>query len=174
MPPAERRAAIVDAARPLLREHGLSVTTRQIAMAAGVSEGTIFNVFADKDELISAVVERAIDPAPFEASIAAIDPDADFAARVIAATALIQRRTVDVWELISQVGPRHHPQHGPMPASPALTELLGTPPGRLRFPPDEAARMLRALTLSFTHPKMVATPHSPEAIVDIFLNGVGS
>ena len=42
---------IVAATLPLLLEHGELVTTRQIAEAAGIAEGTIFRVFADKDEL---------------------------------------------------------------------------------------------------------------------------
>ena len=48
---------IIEAMLPLLLEHGEMVTTRQIAEAAGIAEGTIFRVFADKDELIAAVVE---------------------------------------------------------------------------------------------------------------------
>ena len=44
-----------------------------------MSEGTIFNVFADKDELIEAVIERAR-PAAAEQRLAAIDADAPFEA----------------------------------------------------------------------------------------------
>ncbi len=51
LPPDERRAMIIEAMLPLLLEHGEMVTTRQIAEAAGIAEGTIFRVFADKDEL---------------------------------------------------------------------------------------------------------------------------
>ena len=61
LPADERRAMIVEAMLPLLLEHGEMVTTRQIAEAAGIAEGTIFRVFADKDELIAAVVEHAAD-----------------------------------------------------------------------------------------------------------------
>ena len=43
--PDERRRAIVDAVLPLLIEHGRAVTTRQMAEAAGIAEGTIFRVF---------------------------------------------------------------------------------------------------------------------------------
>src|SRR5258705_6822875 len=62
MAPDHRRAAIVDATIPLLRENGLLVTTRQIADAAGVAEGTIFGVFNDKASLIRAAVIKALDP----------------------------------------------------------------------------------------------------------------
>ncbi len=62
--PEDRRAALIQATIPLLREHGLLVTTRQIADAAGVAEGTIFGVFPDKASLVRAAVVQAFDPAP--------------------------------------------------------------------------------------------------------------
>src|SRR5690606_24835873 len=40
--PEERREAILDAVLPLLRERGREVTSRELAEAAGVAEGTIF------------------------------------------------------------------------------------------------------------------------------------
>ena len=45
----DRRAAIVEAALPLLIEHGANVTTSQIAAAAGIAEGTVFRAFGDKN-----------------------------------------------------------------------------------------------------------------------------
>ena len=96
LPPHERRAAIVAATLPLLAEHGTAVTTRQVAAAAGVSEGTIFNVFADKDELISAAFEAAIDSAPYEQALADIDPRAAFERQRVQATGVTQRRIVDI------------------------------------------------------------------------------
>ncbi|WP_395653607.1 helix-turn-helix domain-containing protein, partial [Phycicoccus elongatus] len=57
--PEDRRAALVEVTLPLVLEHGRAVTTAQIAEAAGVAQGTIFRVFATKEEL----VEEAIDSA---------------------------------------------------------------------------------------------------------------
>lgn len=68
--PHERREALINATIPLLRAHGLAVSTRQIADAAGVAEGTIFGVFPDKASLIRAAVIRAFDPGPVVASVA--------------------------------------------------------------------------------------------------------
>ena len=66
---------IVAATLPLLLEHGDRVTTKQIAEAAGIAEGTIFRAFVDKDEVIAAVIESALDPEPLEAALSAIPSD---------------------------------------------------------------------------------------------------
>lgn len=175
LPPEERRVAIVDAVLPLLIDRGVGVTSREIAAAAGVSEGTLFNVFGDKDELIDAAVEAAIDPAPFESAVASIDRTIDLRDQLVEATTLIQRRVVDIWKLVSQLdASRHHTsKHRPLPDSPALIALIGAAGERFVEPPDEAARLLRALTLSLTHPMMTERPRPAGSIVDIFLNGVG-
>lgn len=172
MAPEARRAAIIDSVLPLLVARGSSVTTRQIAEAAGVSEGTIFNAFDDKDALIAAAIEQALDQTPFERSVAAIDPTLPFDARLVRATELMQVRTVGIWQLVSQFGPPR-PERA-IPTSPALIEMFASMPGRVRIPPAEAARALRALALALTHPMLVATPASPDHIVDVFLNGVVS
>lgn len=173
MPPEERRAAIITAVLPLLIEQGASVTTRQLAIAADVSEGTIFNVFADKDELVAAAVETAMDPAPFERSLGEIDPNDSFEQRLTAATVLIQRRIVDIWRLVSQLGEHHHPSGPPrLPDSPALIALLASEADRLRIDPRDAARTLRAFTLALTHPMLASEPKDAAAVVDVFLRGV--
>ncbi|HSH10289.1 MAG TPA: helix-turn-helix domain-containing protein [Ilumatobacter sp.] len=172
LPAEARRAAIIAAVSPLLLEHGAAVTTRQIAAAAGVSEGTIFNVFADKDELLSAALEVALDLAPFEQAISEIDASEPFERRLVLATELIQRRIVDIWKLVSQLGPHHKPaDHKPLPDSRALTELFACDSTRLRIAAPDAARLLRALSLSLTHPLLTAEPLPAAAIVDLFLHG---
>jgi AcrR family transcriptional regulator len=75
MAPDDRRAALVAATVPLLREHGITVSTRQIADAAGVAEGTIFGVFPDKATLLRAAVLAALDPAPLADFVTGLDPD---------------------------------------------------------------------------------------------------
>jgi AcrR family transcriptional regulator len=140
-----------------------------------VSEGTIFNVFDDKDALLAAALDTAIDLAPFERAIADIDPHAPFDRRLLLATELIQRRIVDIWRLVSRIGQHHPPsEHRPLPDSRALADLLATEPGRLRVEPQDAARLLRALTLSLTHPVLTAQPATASDIVQVFLHGVGS
>jgi len=45
---------------------------------------------------------------------------------------------------------------------------------RLTVDPIVAARLLRALTLSTTHPLIAAEPMSPEEIRELFLHGVAA
>jgi AcrR family transcriptional regulator len=53
------RDVILDAAAGVMRERGLAnVTTRQIAAAAGFSEATLYKHFADKIELMLAVLQE--------------------------------------------------------------------------------------------------------------------
>ncbi len=47
---------------PLLERHGRQLTTRQIAEAADVAEGTIFRAFASLDEVIDESVAAALAP----------------------------------------------------------------------------------------------------------------
>ncbi|MEO6652124.1 MAG: helix-turn-helix domain-containing protein [Ilumatobacteraceae bacterium] len=174
LPPHERRAAIVHAVAPLLVDEGSSVTTRRLAEAAGVSEGTLFNVFSDKDELIAAVVDATVDPEAYERALNEIDVAMPFDDRLRAATELTSRRVITIWALVSRVDAHHQPEHRRLPDSPALIELMTDGHDRFRLPPTEAARHLRALTLALTHPMLSSEPHTADEIVDIFLNGVGT
>jgi AcrR family transcriptional regulator len=56
-PTSPLRERILTAAVQVLREYGtVAATTKQIARAAGVSEGSIYNNFANKSELIAAAM----------------------------------------------------------------------------------------------------------------------
>jgi AcrR family transcriptional regulator len=175
LPPDERRSMIVAATLPLLLEHGDRVTTKQIADAAGIAEGTIFRAFADKDEVIMAVVEAALDSAPLEAALAGIPEGLAFEEALAVAIVIMQQRVIDVWRLISSVGTRFHEQtRRPMPDSGALVRIFEANRAQITVEPIVAARLLRALTLAATHPMLAGEPRSPDELVALFLHGVGS
>jgi AcrR family transcriptional regulator len=166
---------IVAVTVPLLIEHGEMVTTRQIADAAGIAEGTIFRAFPDKDSLLAAAIEAALDHAPLERALAAIDPTAPFVDGITAAVVVLQKRVEHVWRLASSLGPRFHDaSRKHLSVSPALTALCKAHRAELRVPPAEAARLLHAMTLAVTHPILAEAPMKPAAVTQLFLHGVGS
>lgn len=175
LPPEERRAAIIAAARPLLVEHGTKVTSKQIADAAGIAEGTIFRVFGDKQELMRAVVDHALDTSSLDAVIRDIDRNRPLEERLEAAVAALQARISEVWRLLSAINetlPARRPPASP-PDIPALAELFEPDRALLRHAPVDAARALQALTLAVSHPALYpAGPMAPAAIVDLLLGGV--
>jgi AcrR family transcriptional regulator len=175
LPPDERRSMIVAATLPLLLEHGDRVTTKQIAEAAGIAEGTIFRAFADKDEVIAAVVEAALDNAPLETALAGIPDGLAFEEALATAIVIMQQRVIDIWRLASSVGTRFHEQtRRPMPDSGALVRMFEANRVQITVEPIVAARLLRALTLAATHPMLAGEPRSPDELVALFLHGVGS
>jgi AcrR family transcriptional regulator len=174
LPPDERRSMIVAATLPLLLEHGDRVTSRQIAEAAGIAEGTIFRAFADKDEIILAVIEAAFDPAPLEAALSDIAVGLDFEEQLVAAVVIMQQRVIDMWQVMSSVGTRFHAlTRRPMADSDALVRMFEANRSEITVEPMVAARLLRALTLSTTHPMLAGEPRSSDELVQLFLHGVG-
>jgi AcrR family transcriptional regulator len=189
LPPDERRAAILMAAMPLVQAHGADVTTKAIAEAAGIAEGTIFRVFKDKEELLDAVVERAFDTGRLERKLAAIDRSLPLAERALLATRLIQQRLAGVWQLMAAMRmgapPRPHPGSPGVPHSPQahserdarlmfhLTALFESDAESLTCTPEQAARLLRLITFSGSHPLIShGQPLTAEEIVDVLLHGI--
>ncbi|WP_417309705.1 TetR/AcrR family transcriptional regulator [Devosia sp.] len=56
---SDRKQQIISAATTLFLDEGVGVSTARIAKAAGVSNGTLFNVFATKQALIDAIYKNA-------------------------------------------------------------------------------------------------------------------
>lgn len=54
----DRRAQIIEAVTPAVLERGAAITSRELAEAAGVSEGTLFKAFGDKESLLLALAEH--------------------------------------------------------------------------------------------------------------------
>ena len=81
----DRRAEIVRATLPLLAEHGINVTTAQIAQAAGIAEGTVFRVFKDKQELLDVCVWSVLETSEVCKQIDEIQRNLPLADQLIAA-----------------------------------------------------------------------------------------
>lgn len=182
LPASERRAEIVAATLPLLLTYGSAVTTRQIAEAAGIAEGTIFRVFANKEALIDAVVEAALDSAPLEAALGAIDPTLPLEPRLVAAVEILRQRVADITALREAVGMMQGANGQPAMANkyrpPDLTmlaTLFEADRDRIARDPRAAAHLLRAITIACTNPALFLDDPLPSAeIVALFLDGIRS
>jgi AcrR family transcriptional regulator len=201
LPPEQRRAAIIAAAIPLVCDHGFTVTTREIAEAAGIAEGTIFRVFPDKDAVINAVVTAVLDPAPYVAELRLIDPFDPLEQILTQAVDAMRRRLDSVWQIMwmlrvtgppgnerdtskfvvvtadSAPGATQQP-----PPRPDMTEATNTLAGllephgdQLRLPPLEAARIFRLVTFSSAHPTITDGQRlSTSEIVELLLHGISA
>lgn len=193
MAPAERRASLIAATRPLLLEHGLSLSTRQIAEAAGVAEGTIFRVFPTKDELIHAVIHDTLDPSGICADIEAIDARLPLEERLVALVTLLQAQMRVASTLFAalhvvssenrDVARMHHPPHGDAFAhrqrahqlARSITALIEPDAACLTVPVAQAVSLIRGVAMSSAHPLFsdgVLT--DPRTIVHILLHGLTS
>ena len=173
LPAEERRAAIIAATLPLLLERGPNVSTRQIAEAACIAEGTIFGVFPDKDAVVQAVVEAAFDPEPTERALAAIDRSLQFEKQLVMAVGILQSRIAAIWRLVLSVGDAGAPRTPPAD-SVALADLFRQTRVPLRTDAATAARQLRAMTVAFSHPVLYAEPLTAGEIVTLFLHGIAT
>lgn len=182
LPPEARRASIIAATVPLLRRHGSAVTTAQIAMAAGIAEGTLFRVFPDKETLVQAAVQHAFDPRPAEREMNNIDPALSPREQIIAAVEIMQRRVEDIWQLMSMLG-LAPPPPGKSPAPPPSAEVdcaqrkliaICEPlRGELRCSPEQAARLMRIMTFAGTHPRISdGIALTAAEIVAVVLDGI--
>lgn len=180
MRPEDRRAAIIAATVPLVREHGLDVSTRQIAEAAGIAEGTIFRVFETKDELLQEAIRAALDPSETEEKMRAIDPDLPLEQRIEAAAMLLQRQMANNVQLVAAVGmariphelhadrQARHDQHLEL-----LSRLFEPDQDVLICEPHDAARYFQIITLGGSHPHLSGGRIlSPTEITSLLLNGI--
>jgi AcrR family transcriptional regulator len=172
LPLEERRTAIVAATLPLFLEQGTNVTTREIAQAAGIAEGTIFRVFADKTELLAAVFEAALDTTPTDDAIAAIDAALPFERKLVAAVDILRERVLYVFRVYSAASDLARTTNRPATELPALVAIFAEAADRLVHPPARTARILRSLTVSCVHPTFAQDePLTSEEIVAILLRG---
>lgn len=176
----ERRAALVDATLPLLYQHGRGVTTRLIAEAAGVAEGTIFRAFGSKDELVDAAIAKAFEPGQLIARLDDIDMSWPLEQRLVTLVSILQQRLLAVFGLMRTCGMVAPPavdeaahEHWRRRVVARLIEVVGPDEARLSVSPGRLLHLLRLLTFSASHREIAEDQLlTPEEIVDVVLHGV--
>ncbi|MBF8189223.1 TetR/AcrR family transcriptional regulator [Nonomuraea sp. K274] len=159
MAPEDRRAALIAATLPLLREYGTVVSTRQIAEAAGVAEGTIFGVFPDKASLLRAALMSAFDPQPAVDALAAIGKRTDLRTRLCEAVTMLRAGMSANANLIAAPRElmaddaefREHMIDGRRRISAGLALLVEPDRDRLRRSPEATAQLLLMLIAVSVH-----------------------
>jgi AcrR family transcriptional regulator len=194
MSPDDRRQAIVQAMLPLLVERGDEITTRQIAEAAGIAEGTIFRVFPDKKALMLAAAEEAINPADgaadWQEAMREIGPLRDKV--VVAAQRVLDRMRLTMSVMFAvrrHLGSheelhRHDKKHFGPPQfvldaqaelHRRLTGIFEAHRDELAVEPEVAAVALRSLIFGASRPELGMTPAlSADQIADLLLSGVAT
>jgi AcrR family transcriptional regulator len=182
MSPEERRDELIDATLSLLREHGRAVTTRQIAEAAGVAEGTIFRVVESKEELVELAITRAFEPGALVERIEEIDLDQPLTDRLVALVAILQQRFRATFELMKKVGmvrPADHVHDSPEAVAvraqvhARMEAIVGPDVERLTVPAKDLLHTLRLLTFAGSHPHITdGQLLTPEQIVETVLYGL--
>jgi AcrR family transcriptional regulator len=173
----DRQDMIIDAVIPLLMERGHAVTTKQIADAAGIAEGTIFRAFGDKETLVRAAIERHLDPAPLRASLARIDPALPLEDKVRIVIELLQARFGGIVRLMSAMGHGEHPMR---PTPPPRSEYAGIVAhalqpdiDRLNWPAERVAPLIRLIAFSTSMPMFTeGTPFSTDELARFVLYGI--
>jgi AcrR family transcriptional regulator len=153
--PEDRKAMIIDAVIPLLIEHGRGVTSRQIADAAGIAEGTIFRAFGDKETLVQAAVEKYLDPEPLRQALRSIDPALPLEHKVRAIVFLLRERFRNVMRIMAVVGHERPPVPQERSEFAAIiARVLAPEADDLNWPPERVAHILRLISFSSAFPAL--------------------
>ncbi|WP_223695069.1 TetR/AcrR family transcriptional regulator [Leifsonia poae] len=170
----DRQAMIIDAVIPLLIEHGRGVTSKQIAEAAGIAEGTIFRAFGDKETLVQAAIEKYLDPEPLRDSLRAIDPALPLENKVRAIVYLMRERFQSVMRIMAVIGPQRPPlAQGRAEYSQIVAVILEPEAGRLNWSTERTASILRLISFASAFPALnEGADFSSDELADIVLLGI--
>lgn len=160
LPPEERKAAIIEAVIPAMIEHGAALTSRQIAEAAGVAEGTIFRVFGDKETLLREAADVYLDPAPVRVRLKEIRADLPLEDKVAGILNVLRQRFAGVISIMAAIGfTGGEPPHVQRPAPgqqweyvSIVARLVEPELDRLNVPAEHVAPFIRLVAFALAIP----------------------
>ncbi len=158
--------AVLEAVPRVLSRHGAeAITTNRVAEAAGVSIGSLYQYFPDKQAIFTALHDRHVDDVRnvIERTLADCTsaPLEDLTAELVERLADVHAKDAELHEVVSFAVPRG--QEGFKGALRATFEQVISPAEQDRYTRDEAERML------FVLPRMVealvhGVAHEPLAV----------
>jgi AcrR family transcriptional regulator len=186
MSPEDRRQAIILATTDLVLEHGPEATTRQIADACGIAEGTLFRVFESKDDILAAVVEQLLDPRFVIGEIDGLPPTDHAADTVRALAAVVEGTTTRIRSVMmalhtAQNDSDRRRNHGPLDKSKffddqatigkAMARALSPHQDELRVDPETAAAFIRLTVFAGSLPA-ISQPTDPHVFTDLLVHAL--
>lgn len=161
---------------PLLVTHGKDVTSKQIAEAAGIAEGTVFRAFGDKDSLIDAAIETMLDPEPLYRKLRAIPVDLPLEKKIQTIVVVMQNWFGDIFRVMASMGvarpPKHLHRHHHDFAD-VFAVILAPDVAALNLPPAGVAQVIRLLTFAASVPHLnEASTLTPRELTAIVLYGI--
>lgn len=166
-------------------ERGAAATSRELARAAGVAEGTLFSVFDTKRDIIVAAIEQHLNPEPITHGLAAIPADLplarqlDQAATVIASSSKDAVTLFGILRTLPPEGAEARHQHQDLmrnwmgAITQALHELFSRNAELLSTSPGHATDAFVALLMAASRPYGDDAPHlSTSDTVHLLLHGI--
>lgn len=178
MAPADRRAMIAEEAIPLFIEYGSALTTKQLADALGIAEGTIFRAFGDKESLTRAAVRAFFDRAEARlTSTGLVDPALPLDEKVSRLVRGAREHARGVFAMLSLLDPAEAGEYIARARSGAfelaVAEAFGPDVDELGVAPDRIAPLLRiaVIAASAPAPHQHSVPDDDE-LVSFILYGI--
>ncbi len=147
-----RRLKIIEGVTPLLAARGAAVTTRELASAAGVAEGTLFSVFEDKRSLLMAVIRHRLDPQPLKEQLARFAGDGTLEEGLVGVANVVLPSIADVHPLVVALhGIADPTRPSPLRGQGDLREWLGAVSDAVVAVTTPHAAELRVTPARFSH-----------------------
>ena len=167
-----RRDMIIGLVTPLLLEHGAAVTSKQIAEATGLAEGTIYRAFGDKDSLIDAALDHYYDPLTVVVALRGIPADLPLRELLLRLLQVTMARIDQVVRMVTAMGGRTPPEVK-IPFPDVASQLLEAHRDELRIEPARVVDMIRVLAFASSFPMPgIDTKPTPEELTELLMNGV--